>query len=116
MPLQEAPLDRMFQALADGNRRAMIDRLSKGEQSVSELQAPLGISLPATMQHLGILEEAGLVKTRKVGRVRTCTLDTAALSKAEQWISQRRHFLNERLDALGVFLAKTNKSKPKKGK
>lgn len=97
-------LDLMFAALADPNRRAMIDRLSHNDLSVSQLAAPLGISLPATMQHLGILEEAGLVKTHKQGRVRTCTLDTAALSKAEQWINQRREFWSTRLDILGDFL------------
>lgn len=105
-------LDQMFHALADGNRRAIIDALSRGEHSVSDLRAPLGISLPATMQHLSILEDAGLVKTRKVGRVRTCTLDTAALSKAEQWLNQRRQFWNDRLDALGDFLENT-KDQPK---
>lgn len=97
----------MFNALADRNRRAIIDSLSKGDTSVSDLAAPLGISLPATMQHLGILEQAGLIKTKKTGRVRTCTLDTAALSQAENWINQRRAFWNKQLDALGAFLAET---------
>lgn len=104
---QTDQLDRMFTALADGNRRAMIDRLSRSELSVSQLREPLGISLPATLQHLTILEEAGLVRTRKEGRVRTCTLDTAAMSKAEHWISQRRMYWSERLDALGAFLSET---------
>lgn len=105
MPNQQDPLDQMFHALADSNRRAMIDRLSKNSLSVSQLREPLGISLPATMQHLSILENAGLVTTKKTGRVRTCTLDTAALSKAEQWINHRREYWNVRLDALGDFLA-----------
>ena len=106
MPTQHQPtqLDQMFHALADANRRAMIDSLSHADRSVSELRAPLGISMPATMQHLGILETAGLVKTRKHGRVRTCTLDTMALSRAEQWINQRREFWSNRLDELGKFL------------
>lgn len=100
-------LDQMFHALGDANRRAMIDSLSRSDMSVTELNAPLRISMPATLQHLSILEEAGLVKTRKLGRVRTCTLDTSALSKAEQWINQRRAFWNNRLDALGDFLKTT---------
>lgn len=107
MPNYSNPLDQMFHALADANRRAMIDALSRGERSVSDLRVPLGISLPATMQHLTILEDAGLVKTKKVGRVRTCTLDTAALSQAEKWINQRRQFWSERLDALGDFLTQS---------
>lgn len=107
MPNHPDQLDLMFQALADGNRRAMIDRLSQSDASVSELAAPLGISLPATMQHLSILEDSGLVKSEKRGRVRSCTLDTAALSKAEEWINQRRKYWSERLDALGTYLEQT---------
>ena len=95
----------MFTALADANRRAIIDNLSRKDHSVTELAIPLGISLPATMQHLALLEQSGLVTTKKIGRVRTCTLDTAALSRAEQWINQRRQLWNERLDALGDYLA-----------
>lgn len=106
---QSEQLDLMFHALADGNRRAMIDQLSQSERSVSDLRAPLGISLPATMQHLSVLEQAGLVVTRKTGRVRTCTLDTAALSRAEQWINQRRELWSQKLDALGAFLEQQQK-------
>lgn len=108
---QQTQLDRMFQALADGNRRAIIDRLSHSDASVSEIAKPMRISLPAVMQHLAILEESGLVHSKKQGRVRTCTLDTAALSQAEQWINQRREFWNERLDVLGEFLKKEGDSK-----
>ncbi|MCB1517254.1 MAG: winged helix-turn-helix transcriptional regulator [Hyphomicrobiaceae bacterium] len=111
---QQTQLDRMFHALADANRRAMIDQLSQSSRSVSELAEPLGISLPATMQHLSILEEAGLVNTRKIGRTRSCTLDTGELSKAEQWINQRRSFWNDRLDALGEFLAASTLEDSKK--
>lgn len=106
----------MFHALADANRRAMIDQLSHSSHSVSELAEPLGISLPATMQHLSILEDAGLVTTRKVGRTRSCTLDTGALSQAEKWISQRRQFLNAQLDSLGEFLAASDSQTNKKDK
>lgn len=103
---QDAQLDRMFHALADGNRRRIIDRLSRGSQSVSALVEPLGISLPAVMQHLAVLENCGLVRTEKQGRVRTCTLDTGELSRAEQWINERRQLWNRRLDALGELLAR----------
>ena len=99
------PLDRVFMALADHNRRVMIDQLSEKDRSVSELAGPLGISLPATLQHLGVLETAGLVHSRKAGRVRTCSLDREALSQAEHWINARRAYWNERLDALGDMLA-----------
>ena len=99
-------LDQIFTALADGNRRAMIDALAGGDKTVSALAEPLGISLPATLQHLGVLEAAGLVHSSKQGRVRTCTLDTAALSQAETWISQRRAQWNADLDALGTLLAR----------
>lgn len=99
-------LDQMFTALADGNRRSIIDRLSRSDASVSEIAAPLSISLPAVMQHLAVLEECGLVTSKKSGRVRTCTLDSGALSRAEQWINDRRRHWEKRLDALGEFLAR----------
>ncbi len=104
MANNQQQLDRMFHALADGNRRAMIDRLSRSETRVSDFAGQLGVSLPTIMQHVAVLEGAGLVTTKKVGRVRTCTLDTTALSQAERWISERRAFWNHKLDALGDFL------------
>jgi len=102
---QNASLDLMFQALADPTRRIMVERLSRGPASVSELARPLPISLPAVVQHLQVLEQSGLVKSEKVGRVRTCTLDSGALSLAEQWINDRRTQWVRRLDRLGEFLA-----------
>lgn len=105
----QSQMDRVFHALADGNRRAMIDRLSRSTLTVSELREPLGISMPATMQHLAVLEDAGLVRSRKQGRVRTCELDCTALSEAEKWIQQRREFVGRQLDALGAFLASEDK-------
>lgn len=111
---QSTQLDRMFAALADGNRRIIIDRLSKSDASVSDLAAPLNISLPAVMQHLAVLEDCGLVTSEKTGRVRTCTLDAGALSKAEQWINQRREYWSNRLDILGEFLSTTDSITPKK--
>src|SRR4051812_18579335 len=101
---QDATLDHMFQALADPTRRQMVERLSRGSASVSELAAPLPMSLPAVVQHLQVLEQSGLVTTKKVGRTRTCTLDTGTLSLVEQWINDRRVGWQRRLDRLGDFL------------
>lgn len=101
---QPEPLDLMFQALADPTRRRMVERLTEGSASVSELAAPFSMSLPAVVQHLQVLEQSGLVKTQKVGRVRTCTIDTGALSLAEKWINDRRIGWERRLDRLGAFL------------
>ena len=94
----------MFQALADPTRRAIIERLSQGPTSVSELARPFDMSLPAVVQHLQVLEQSGLVTTRKQGRVRTCTLDSGALTRAEQWINDRRSQWQTKLDRLGSFL------------
>src|ERR1700679_2139511 len=101
---QSADLDRLFHALADPARRAMVERLSRGPTAVSELARPLPMSLPAAMQHLGVLEAAGLVRSQKVGRVRTCAIEPQALSLAEQWINARRIEWNHRLDQLGDYL------------
>ena len=83
-------LDLTFQALADPTRRDMVERLSRGHASVSELAQPYAMSLPAIVQHLAMLEDSGLVRSEKVGRVRTCRMEPAALSRAEQWFNQRR--------------------------
>lgn len=103
---QDSHLDRMFHALADGNRRALIDHLMAGPASVSDLASPMAISLPAVMQHLAVLENSGIVRTEKAGRVRTCSLDPVALSQVEGWIGERRRMWESRLDSLGKFLAK----------
>jgi DNA-binding transcriptional ArsR family regulator len=97
-------LDLMFQALADPTRRGIVERLSRGPTSVSELAKPFDMSLPAIVQHLQVLEQSGLVTTQKIGRVRTCTLDTAAMSRAEQWINERRQGWEQKLDKLGAML------------
>jgi DNA-binding transcriptional ArsR family regulator len=99
-----ADLDRLFHALADPARRAMVERLSRGPAPVSELARPLPMSLPAAMQHLGVLETAGLVRSEKSGRVRTCAINPAALSQAEQWINARRIEWEHRLNRLGEYL------------
>ena len=101
---QSSDLDRLFHALADPARRAMVERLSRGPAPVSELARPLPMSLPSAMQHLGVLEAAGLVRSEKVGRVRTCAIAPDALSKAEQWINARRIEWERRLDRLGEYL------------
>jgi DNA-binding transcriptional ArsR family regulator len=101
---QCADLDRLFHALADPARRAIIDRLSRGTAQVSELARPLPMSLPAAMQHLGVLEAAGLVRSEKIGRVRTCAIEPDVLSQAEQWINARRIAWEHRLDRLGEYL------------
>jgi DNA-binding transcriptional ArsR family regulator len=102
---QRAPLDLVFGALADQARRVMVDRLSRGPASVSELAQPLAMSLPAVLQHLRVLEASGLVRSEKVGRVRTCRIEPASLGTAEQWIAERKSSWEERLDRLGDYLA-----------
>jgi len=104
---QTAELDRVFQALADPGRRHMLDRLSRGPASVSELAKPLAISLAASLQHVQVLEASGLVSSRKVGRTRICAIDATVLRSAEQWISARRSSWERRLDRLGEYLAET---------
>ena len=101
---QSNDLDRLFHALADPARRAIVERLSRGPAPVSELARPLPMSLPSAMQHLGVLEAAGLVRSEKVGRVRTCAIEPQALSEAEQWINARRIVWQHRLDRLGEYL------------
>jgi DNA-binding transcriptional ArsR family regulator len=101
---QGTPLDRLFHALADPARRSMVERLSRGPAAVSELARPLPMSLPAAMQHLAVLESAGLVRTEKIGRVRRCAIDPSALSQAEQWFNARRLEWEGRLDRLADYL------------
>jgi DNA-binding transcriptional ArsR family regulator len=109
---QQATLDAVFQALADPSRRSMVERLSRGSASVSELARPLAMSLPAVVQHLHVLEASGLVRSEKVGRVRTCRIQPAALTAAEAWISDRQAGWERRLDRLGDYLAETAPDQP----
>jgi DNA-binding transcriptional ArsR family regulator len=97
-------IDRVFHALGDPTRRTIVERLSRGPVSVSQLAEPLAITLAAVVQHLQILESSGLVHTEKVGRVRTCRIETEGLTAAEEWIAERRTFWEQRLDRLGKFL------------
>jgi DNA-binding transcriptional ArsR family regulator len=101
---QNTGLDALFHALADPARRAMIERLAQGPAAVSELARPLPMSLPAAMQHLGVLEAAGLVRSNKAGRVRTCAIEPQALDLLEQWLSVQRKLWERRLDRLDEYV------------
>jgi len=103
-------LDQVFQALADPTRRNLVERLIRGPASVSDLAQPLAMSLPAVMQHLGVLEASRLVRSEKVGRVRTCRIDPEALRLAGTWIAAQRTTWEQRLDQLGDFLAERPES------
>ena len=105
MSRPKVDINRIFQALGDPTRRAIVARLSKGPLSASRLAMPLGVTLAAVVQHLQVLEESGLVRTEKTGRVRTCSLEPAGLSAAEHWIGNLRSTWERRLDRLGDLLA-----------
>ena len=98
-------LDSTFSALADPTRRAILATLMLGESSISKLAEPYRMSLPAVMKHLRVLEQAGLVAQKKIGRTRHCRLAAEPLKEAEQWISQYRRFWEGTLDALERFLS-----------
>jgi DNA-binding transcriptional ArsR family regulator len=98
-------LDLVFQALSDPTRRAIVERLGRGPASVSQLAQPFAMTLPAVVQHLHVLEASGLVRSEKIGRVRTCRIDGLALRTAEGWIAERRTTWERRLDRLGEVLA-----------
>jgi DNA-binding transcriptional ArsR family regulator len=100
-----ARLDRMFFALADVHRRGMLDRLSRGPASVSELAEPLGIALPSAVKHLAVLEQCGFVASRKRGRVRTYTAEPKSLDAMEAWVARRKSLLNAQFDRLDAYLA-----------
>ncbi len=104
MGKRKIDIDRLFHALGDPTRRAILDRLSQGPLSVSALAEPLGITLTAVMQHLQILEECGLAHTEKLGRVRTCRIEPAGFDALEQWIGKHRTAWERRLDRLASLL------------
>jgi DNA-binding transcriptional ArsR family regulator len=105
---QETSVDLVFRALAVPARRAMIERLSLGPASVTELAKPLSMSLPAVVQHLDVLESSGLVRSKKAGRVRVCRIEPAALRAAENWILKRRVNWERCLDRLAKHLGETD--------
>jgi DNA-binding transcriptional ArsR family regulator len=109
----QSGLDTVFQALADPTRRAIIERLVASPASVSELARPLAMSLPAVMQHIQVLEACDLVRSEKVGRVRTCHVEPDALRRPEDWISGQRRAWEHRLDRLGEYLADQSDPQPR---
>jgi DNA-binding transcriptional ArsR family regulator len=100
-----AELDLVFQALADPSRRGMVERLSRGPASVSDLAMPLAMTMAAVMQHLKVLEASGLVTSQKVGRVRTCRINEQAIGAVEHWVAERKASWERRLDLLDEYLA-----------
>lgn len=112
MTEKKANIDRVFQALGDATRRAMLERLSPGPMSVSRLAEPFNMSLAAVVQHLQVLEEAGLVKTEKVGRVRSCRVEASGLQAAEAWLRARRPEWDQKLDRLVEVLDELDEAEP----
>lgn len=98
-------LDRLFRALADPARRSMVECLARGPASVKELAAPLPMALPSVLKHLRVLEEGGIVLSRKSGRVRTYRIEPAALAAMEEWVAARKAMWNAQFDRLGDYLA-----------
>jgi DNA-binding transcriptional ArsR family regulator len=105
--VQYSEIDRAFAALADPTRRGMLERLGGGPATISELAEPYGITLTGTKKHVRVLEEAGLVTTEKVGRVRRCSLGPRRLDDVQAWIDLHRRMLDERLDRFGALLERT---------
>jgi DNA-binding transcriptional ArsR family regulator len=103
--LNNGEVDRVFRALAEPTRRAIVERLTAGPSTVSNLAKPFDMTLAAVVQHLQVLEESGVIRTEKVGRVRTCRIEPGGLRLAEKWIADRRTLWERRLDRLGDFLA-----------
>jgi DNA-binding transcriptional ArsR family regulator len=97
--------DQVFDALGDPTRRALMARLGRGPMSVSELGRPFDITLAAVVQHLQVLERSRLVRTEKIGRVRTCWIEPTGLDVAASWLAERRALWERRLDRLGDVLA-----------
>ena len=104
MPNSSPRLDRVFQALADPTRRAVIERLGRGPAAMSELAEPFSMALPSFAQHLDVLEGCGLVRSRKKGRVRTYRLAPQPLQAAEHWMAKQRALWERRLDQLDTYL------------
>jgi DNA-binding transcriptional ArsR family regulator len=112
---RSAGLDELFRALADGCRRAIVERLTSGPASVSEIAAPFDMALPTVVQHLQVLEQAGIVMSEKVGRVRTYQLAADALVPVNAWIVARRRPQEAQLDRLGDYLTRHPKPTARKG-
>jgi DNA-binding transcriptional ArsR family regulator len=108
MANNQVALDSVFHALSDVTRRAVIQRLGKGPSTVSELAAPFAMGLPSFMKHVGVLEEAGLIRTSKSGRIRTCVLERRNLASAERWLGQQRAIWKGRYENLDSLLEQLN--------
>ena len=98
-------LDAVFRALSDPTRRAVIQRLGRGPATVSELAEPFSMALPSFMKHVGVLEDSGLIRSRKIGRIRTCMLQRNKLAAAERWFGEQRAMWAKRYDNLDGLLA-----------
>lgn len=114
MPNQIVLLDSVFRALSDPTRRAVLERLSRGPGSVTELARPFHMALPSFVQHLKVLEDSGLVRSKKVGRVRTCQLASQTLLKAELWMADQRTVWEKRLDQMDEYAKKLHAKEKKK--
>ena len=106
MAIQSSAVDLVFHALADPTRRAVVQRLGKGEATVSELAEPFDMALPSFLKHLGVLEKSHLIVSRKSGRVRTCALQRESLMAAERWFTEQRALWQNRYSNLDGLLAK----------
>lgn len=115
MPNQQPSLDRVFHALADPTRRGILARLIRGPATVSDLARPLPMALPSVVQHLRVLEDSGLVRSEKVGRVRTCRVEPMALTVAERWLAEQRAYWEGRLDRLEAYLETLQAEETKDG-
>jgi DNA-binding transcriptional ArsR family regulator len=111
--VQSQVLDRTFAALADPTRRDILEHLSAGPASISELAAPIGISLPGVLKHIHVLEEANLVTTEKRGRVRECRIAPDELDEAAEWMEHHRGMWERRLDRLAAHVER--KTRPERG-
>jgi DNA-binding transcriptional ArsR family regulator len=116
MPNQTAQLDRVFHALSDPTRRAIVSRLIRGPASVSELAKPFSMAMPSLLQHLQVLEASRLIRTEKVGRVRTCKIQSPALDAAGSWIARQRALWEGRLDRMEAYVATLQGKERKHGK
>lgn len=105
-------LNQLFAALADGNRRAMVDQLARGPASVSDLARPLALRLPSAVKHLAVLEASGVVQSDKLGRVRTYRIAPAAFNGLEAWVAERKAMWHRQFDALDALLAEQDESQP----
>ena len=113
MAQYSVPLDDVFHALADPTRRAVLSRLGTGPATVSELARPFDMALPSFMKHIRLLEKSGWVRTRKVGRVRTCTIDETSFAAVDGWLAAQRDLWEGRTDRLERFVTATQTQEEK---